>query len=91
MLPLKGGAVKDLGLISYITQLGLSVGAPIAGFTLIGVWLRNRYNLGSWFVALFCVIGLISGVHGFITELKAIQKRLNKKDKDVPRSYNTHE
>ena len=82
--------MKDLGLIVYITQLGLSLGAPLAGFTLLGVWLKNRYELGAWIIALFCMIGLISGVHGFLLELKNLQKREAKKDQTRPKGFNSH-
>lgn len=82
--------MKDLGLIVYITQLGLSLGAPLTGFTLLGVWLRNRFGLGAWIIALFCLIGLISGIQSFLMELKNLQRRESKKDKDVPKSFNGH-
>ena len=82
--------MKDLSLIAYITQLGMSIAAPLTGFTLFGVWLRNRLELGAWVIAVFCAVGLISGIHGFIMELKILEKRESKKDKPVPRSFNGH-
>ena len=82
--------MKDLSLIVYITQLGMSIAAPLTGFTLLGVWLRNRLELGAWVIAFFCTVGLISGIHGFIMELKILEKRESKKDKPAPRSFNGH-
>ena len=33
--------MKDLGLLVWLTQLGLSVAFPLAGFVLLGLWLRR--------------------------------------------------
>ena len=48
--------MKDLHLLAWLTQLGLSTALPLAGFVLLAVWLMNRFNLGIW--VLFCGIGL---------------------------------
>ena len=32
--------MKDLNLIVWLTQLGMSVAVPLAGFVLLAVWLR---------------------------------------------------
>ena len=37
--------MKDLSLLVWLTQLGLSVAVPLAGFILLAVWLRSRFGL----------------------------------------------
>ncbi len=83
--------MKDLSLLVWITQLGMSVAAPMAGFTLLGVWLKSRFGLGAWVVAVFCLIGLISAADSFRRTLKLLEEKERKKDKAAPRSFNDHE
>ena len=40
--------MKELNMLVWTTQLGISVAAPLAGFTLAGLWLRDRFGLGIW-------------------------------------------
>ena len=50
--------MRDLRLLVWLTQLGLSVAFPLAGFILLGLWLRDRFNLGLWVIIAAIVIGL---------------------------------
>ena len=58
--------MKDLQLLTWLTQLGLSTAVPLAGFVLLAVWLRNRFGLGIWVLFVGIGLGLISAIHGFI-------------------------
>ena len=51
MLPM-----KNLNMIIWLTQLGLSVAMPLVVFVWGAVWLMERFDLGLW--VLFCGIGL---------------------------------
>ena len=42
--------MKGMNLLIWLTQLGISVAVPPVAFTLLGVWLRERFALGSWVV-----------------------------------------
>ena len=42
--------MKNLSLIVWLTQLGLGVAIPLAGFVLLGVWLHNSVGWGVWTV-----------------------------------------
>ena len=37
--------MKDLHMLVWLTQVGISVAAPPVVFLLIAVWLRNRQNV----------------------------------------------
>ena len=52
--------MKDLTLIVWLTQLGLSVAVPMAGFVLLAVWLRNSLGWGQWVIYVGIGLGLIS-------------------------------
>lgn len=82
-------------MLVWITQLGISVAAPLAGFSLLGLWLRNRFSLGVW-VMLACIfLGLICSVQGLRNSLQILEKMDQKNAKKAltppPVSFNDHE
>lgn len=85
--------MKDLTLIVFLTQLGLSVALPLAGFVLLAVWLRNTLNWGQWVIFAGIGLGLICAIDGLRTTLKAMDRIGNKKKDDAPPpvSFNDHE
>lgn len=87
--------MKDLTLIVYLTQLGLSVALPMAGFVLLAVWLRNTLNWGQWVIFVGIGLGLICAIEGLLSTLKALdrisRKRRGKDDDPPPVSFNDHE
>lgn len=85
--------MEDLPLLIWLTQLGLSVAAPLAGFILLALWLRNRFSLGSWVLWIGIILGLISAVDGFCSSLKTLHHlaKNKKKEKDPPVSFNDHD
>lgn len=66
--------MKHFGLLIWLTQLGLSVAFPLAGFILVAVWLRERFGLGVWVLAVGIVLGFVGAVDGFRTSLKAMER-----------------
>ena len=85
--------MKDLNLLVWLTQLGMSVAMPLAGFTILGAWLRSRFDLGVWVVLVGCGVGMICAVDGLRYSLRLMRKMERKKDPDDPPpvSYNDHE
>ena len=83
--------MKNINLLIWLTQFGLSVAVPFAGFTFIGVWLYQRFNLGIWVILAGIAMGLISAVGGFKNGLKAMERMAkNPKEKKAPVSFNDH-
>ncbi len=83
--------MKDLGMLVWITQLGMSVAAPLAGFTLLGVWLRKSLGVGVWVVIVLTSVGLISAVSSFKHTLSMLDSLERKKDGAASESFNKHE
>ncbi len=84
--------MKDLKLIVWLTQLGLSIALPLVGFILLAVWLRNDCGWGTWVIPVGVVIGVICAVDGFRTSMKAMeQMSRDKKEQDKPVSFNDHD
>lgn len=86
--------MKDLSLLVWLTQLGLSVALPPAGFVLLAVWLRNQFELGQWVIWVAAVLGLACAVDGLRSSLKAMSamsKKKSENDDCPPVSFNDHE
>ena len=77
--------LKELSLLVWLTQLGLSVAFPLAGFILGAVWLRNTFDLGVWIVFAGVFLGMYCAIHGFVQSMKILSEMHNKKKKkDAP-------
>lgn len=88
--------MKEINMLIWITQLGLSVAAPLGGFTLLGLWLRQRFGLGLWAMLLCVALGLIGAASGLRQSLKIMEQmdsggRKDKKQEAPPISFNEHE
>lgn len=85
--------MKEFALIVWLTQTGLSVVLPPVVYTLIAVWLRNSFGLGSWVVWIGVVLGVIGAINGLRDSMRALE-RLSRKDKKTPPppvSFNDHD
>lgn len=83
--------MKNINLLVWLTQLGISVAVPPALFILVGVWLRNRFSLGSWVVIVAVIVGVVCAIDGLRTSLKAMERMAKDKEKeDPPVSFNDH-
>lgn len=86
--------MKDLNLLVWLTQLGISVAGPLAGFILLAVWLRQRFDLGIWVLLLGLVLGIAGAIDGFRVSMKAMEQMTKgKPDKSEPPpvSFNDHD
>jgi hypothetical protein len=84
--------MKDFSMLVWLTQLGLSVAAPLAGFVFLGVWLDRQYSWGSWVIWVCLGLGLITAVSGLRSSLNAM-KQANRGEADEPPSvsFNEHD
>ena len=82
--------MKDLRLLIWLTQLGLSTAVPLAGFVLLGVWLYRSRGWGVWVLIAGIVIGLICAFDGLRTSLQAME-RMSKEKKKPFEGFNDHE
>ena len=84
--------MKNLSLIVWLTQLGLSVAVPPAGFILLALWLRNSCGWGGWVLWVGIVLGLVGAFEGLRTGLKAMERMSrSEKEEDIAVSFNEHE
>ncbi len=84
--------MKNLQLLSWLTQLGLSTAIPLVGFVLLAVWLQGRFSLGSWALYLGIGLGLFCACNGFYRNLKLLNTLTrDNEQKKPPASYSEHD
>lgn len=84
--------MKELTLLSWLTQLGLSVAVPLAGWIFLALWLRNHFGWGEWVLWIGIALGLIGAIDGLIRSLKALSSLTKRSDPpQMPVSFNDHD
>lgn len=83
--------MKGMNLLIWLTQLGISVAVPPVAFTLLGVWLRERFALGSWVVIAAVALGVLCAVDGLRYSLKAMERMGKGKNEPPAVSFNDHD
>ena len=84
--------MKNLNLLTWIVQLGLSVAAPLAGFVLLAVWLRTSCGWGKWVIFVGLLLGISGAISGLRSSLKIMEQMAkDKKEKKPPMGFNDHE
>lgn len=84
--------MKDLSLLVWLSQLGLSVAIPPAVLIWLAVFLRNRFGFGQWIIWVGIALGLYCAAVGFISAMRAISLLTkDKKQKEETVSFNDHD
>lgn len=66
--------MKELRLLIWLTQLGLSTALPLAGFVLLGIRLHKALGWGRWSVWAGLVLGAVCAFSGFRDALRAMER-----------------
>ena len=85
--------MKDLNMLVWLTQVGISVAAPLAAFVFIALWLRDQFGFGDWIIWAGLAFGIICAVTGFrqcLELMEQMDKRRHKDDGEPPVSFNEH-
>jgi len=84
--------MKNLSMLVWLTQLGLSVAVPLAGFVWLAIWLRQQFDWGAWVIVVGVVLGIIGAIDGLRISLKAMDRLAkNEKEDKPPLSFNDHD
>lgn len=84
--------MKDLTLLTWLTQLGLSVAVPLGGFVWLAVWLRDAWGWGDWVIWAGLALGLYCAADGLRISLKNLSRIAETKKKGPPPvAFNDHE
>lgn len=71
--------------VGHITQFGLDMVTPIVLCTIIAVWLKNRFNTGSWTVILAIIVGVAVSALNMFKFIKTVDKEIGGKKHDEKR------
>ena len=88
--------MKDWNLLVWLTQLGLSVAAPMACCVILGVWLHRQLHWGVWAVIAGVVLGLWLAIDGLRRTLRIMadmdrRSRGSREEEPPPVSFNDHD
>lgn len=83
--------MKYVRLLIWLTQLGLSTAAPMVGFILLAVWLRQQHQWGIWVVVAGVILGIVCAADGLRLSLKSMERMAKDKDNEPPIGFNAHE
>ena len=89
----RGRSMKNLSLLVWLTQLGISVAVPLAGFVLLAIWLQGRFGLGDWVIWTGIALGVVCAIDGLRTSLKAMARLAKNKPEEGPPpvAFNDHD
>lgn len=83
--------MKDLHMLVWLTQTGISVAAPPVVFLVIAVRLRDRFGLGAWCIWLALALGIICAVSGLRQSLHLMDNMAKKNSPETPvPGFNEH-
>ena len=88
----RNAEVKELSLLIWLPQFGISVVFPLIGFIMLAVWLHDHWGWGQWVIWVGVLFGLITAAVGVRDTIKAMALTDKKKDQEPPAiSFNNHE
>ena len=84
--------MKDLRMLVWLTQVGISVAAPLVVFLLIALWLRAQFGLGAWCILAAQALGMICALSGLRQTLMLMEQMHKKNHQDPPAvpGFNEH-
>ena len=83
--------MRDINLLVWLSQLGLTVAAPPILFILLAVWLRNSYGWGAWVIWVAIGLGIYCAITSLVSALKALSKMTGEKKQDTKIVFNDHQ
>ena len=84
--------MKELTLLTWLTQLGLSVAVPLGGFVWLAVWLRDAWGWGDWVIWIGLAMGVYCAVDGLRISLKNLSRIAKPKNQTKPPvAFNDHD
>ncbi len=85
--------MKLLNLLVWVLQFGFSVLFPTVFFLILGAWLRDKFGLGLWVVAVLGIVGMLTSLSTARSCLKAMRKAADESGDpaDPPVAFNDHD
>ena len=82
--------MKNLSMLVWLSQLGISVAVPPLISIWLAVWAQNKYSLGAWVLWLGVALGVYCAASGLIYSLRAMEQMSREKKQEHPPVFNDH-
>lgn len=84
--------MKILSLLMWVGQFGFSILFPTLFFLILAVWLRDKFSLGFWIVAVLGLVGILTSISTTRSCWRSMQKAAEEASdrKEPPISFNKH-
>ena len=83
--------MKDLSLLVWLTQLGISVAVPPVLLIFLASWLRNQFGWGRWMIWVAIALGIYAAITGLVSSVKTLMRLTQDKKKEAPpMAFNEH-
>lgn len=84
--------MKLLALLTWVTQFGLSIIFPTLFFLGLAVWLRAKFGLGMWILAVLGILGVLTSISTTRSCLHSLRKAAEdvSSSAERPVSFNNH-
>lgn len=84
--------MKILSLLMWVGQFGLSAIFPTLFFLLLAAWLRAKFGLGIWVIAVLGILGIMTSISTTRSCWHSMQKAAEDASgrKEAPISFNNH-
>ena len=84
--------MKYLSLLMWVTQFGFSVLFPTCFFLMTAIWLREKFGLGMWIVAVLGILGFLTSIATARSCIRSLLKEMERISdrKDPPPAFNDH-
>lgn len=84
--------MKFLSLLMWVGQFGFSVVFPTLFFLILAVWLRGKFGLGIWIVAVLGILGILTSISTTRSCWRSMQKAAEEASdrKEPPIGFNNH-
>ena len=84
--------MKNMSLLIWLTQLGISVAMPLIGLIWMGVWLKARFDWGAWVIVVCAVLGIVFAIDGLRYSLRLMDRTAKSETKEENKiSFNEHD
>ena len=84
--------MKNVSMLVWLTQLGLSVAVPPVCFVLLAVWLRDSCGWGDWVLWAGIALGLYCADAGLVSTLRTMERMSRENKREQPAvAFNDHE
>ncbi len=84
--------MKVLSMLIWVGQFGFSVLFPTCIFLMTAVWLRQRFGLGLWVVAVLGILGLLTSLRTAKACLQSMLREMERgaDRREPPPAFNEH-